>query len=137
MRQQLEMQNFEAEKLREVDKLKSHFFANISHEFRTPLTLIIGPVKQMLTGEFIGNFKEQYKMIIRNGERLLGLINQILDLSELESGEMKLQVSKIDILKYVNGLALSFSSLAETKQISLKINMTPFLSNNLCIISVH
>jgi len=79
------MKNFEADKLQEVDHLKSHFFANISHEFRKPLTLIKGPLKQLLNGEFAGNVKETYKMMLRNSERLLNLINQILDLSKLES----------------------------------------------------
>jgi signal transduction histidine kinase/DNA-binding response OmpR family regulator len=122
MKQQMEMQNFEADKLREVDKLKSHFFANISHEFRTPLTLIKGPVKQMLGGEFTENIKDQFRMILRNSDRLLGLINQILDLSKLESGEKKLKVSETDIVKNLKGLVLSFSSLAETKKITLKFN---------------
>jgi signal transduction histidine kinase/ligand-binding sensor domain-containing protein/DNA-binding response OmpR family regulator len=122
MKQQMEMKNFEADKLREVDKMKSHFFANISHEFRTPLTLIKGPVKQMLDEKFVGNIKEQYKMILRNSDRLLGLINQILDLSKLESGEMKLKVSKTDIIKYLKGLVQSFSSFAERKKISLKFD---------------
>ena len=123
MKQQIEMKHFEAEKLREVDKLKSHFFANISHEFRTPLTLIKGPVKQMLENRFTGNLKEQYKMILRNSDRLLGLINQILDLSKLESGEIKLKVQKTDIVKYLKGLILSFSSLAERKKVSLKLDI--------------
>ena len=117
------MEHFEAEKLREVDQLKSQFFANISHEFRTPLTLILGPVKQMLSGKFTGNITEQYKMIIRNGERLLGLINQILDISKLESGKMKLQVAETDITYYMKGIVLSFASLAERKGIKLKSDL--------------
>ncbi|MFC2088477.1 two-component regulator propeller domain-containing protein [Calditrichota bacterium] len=122
MKQQMEMDHFEAEKLREVDKLKTRFFANISHEFRTPLTLIKGPVKQIMDGEFTGNLKQQCKMILRNSDRLLGLINQILDLSKLESGEMKLQVSETNIVKYLKGLVLSFVSLAERKKVSLKFD---------------
>jgi signal transduction histidine kinase/AraC-like DNA-binding protein/streptogramin lyase len=124
MKQQLEMEHFETEKLREVDKLKSQFFANISHEFRTPLTLIKGPVKQMLEDKFVGNIKEQHKMILRNSERLLGLINQILDLSKLESGEIKLKVQKTEFVSYLKGLVLSFSSLAERKKISLNLNIS-------------
>ena len=122
MKQQMEMEHFEAEKLREVDHLKSRFFANISHEFRTPLTLIRGPVKQMLEGEFAESIKDQFRMILRNSDRLLGLINQILDLSKLESGEMKLKVSETDISKQIKGLTLSFSSLADRKKITLKFN---------------
>jgi signal transduction histidine kinase/ligand-binding sensor domain-containing protein/DNA-binding response OmpR family regulator len=122
MKQQIEMQNFEADKLREVDKMKSRFFANISHEFRTPLTLIKGPVKQMLAGEFTENIKDQFRMILRNSDRLLELINQILDLSKLESGETKLKVTETDISQYLKGIVLSFSSLAERKKISLNFD---------------
>jgi signal transduction histidine kinase/ligand-binding sensor domain-containing protein/CheY-like chemotaxis protein len=118
MKQQMEMEHFEAEKLREVDQVKSRFFANISHEFRTPLTLILGPVEQMLSDKFKGNVKTQYQMILRNGRRLLDLINQLLDLSKLESGQMKLRVSQRDILPYLKGIVQSFSSLAERKKIT-------------------
>ena len=122
LKHDLELEHVHSEKLHEVDNLKSRFFANISHEFRTPLTLIKGPVKQMLDGKFAGSLKEQYKMILRNSDRLLGLINQILDLSKLESGGMKLEVSKIDVVKHLKGLVLSFSSLAERNKVSLKVN---------------
>jgi len=124
IRQQIQMERFEAEKLREMDNLKSRFFANISHEFRTPLTLIKGPVKQMLEDKFIGNIKDQYKMILRNSDRLLSLINQILDLSKLESGEIKLKVAETDIVKHLNGILLSISSLADNKKVSLKFSST-------------
>jgi signal transduction histidine kinase/DNA-binding response OmpR family regulator/ligand-binding sensor domain-containing protein len=123
LKHQMTMEHFQAEHLAEVDKLKSRFFANISHEFRTPLTLIVGPVKQMLIGEFAGNLKEQYKIIIRNGERLLQLINQLLDLSKLESGRMKLRVSRIDTIPLLKGLVYSFASLAERKKITLKFKV--------------
>ncbi len=120
MQQQLEMEHFEAEKLREVDHLKSRFFANISHEFRTPLTLIKGPVKQILTREFKGNLDEQCRMILRYSDRLLNLINQILDLSKLESGRMKLQVNQTDLIQNLKGIVQSFVSLAERKNITFK-----------------
>ena len=99
--------------------MKSQFFANISHEFRTPLTLILGPVRQMFSGEFKGNFKEQYKSIIRNADRLLNLINQLLDLSKLESGKLKLQAQATEIISLTNGLVQAFESLAVQKEISL------------------
>jgi len=120
LRQQLKMEHFEAEKLREVDQLKSRFFSNISHEFRTPLTLIEGPVRQIMDGTFAGNLKQHCQMILRNSHRLLGLINQILDLSKLESGETKLQVTETDIVPYLKGLIQTFSPLADRKKAALK-----------------
>jgi signal transduction histidine kinase/ligand-binding sensor domain-containing protein/DNA-binding response OmpR family regulator len=122
LKHNLELEHLHAEKLEEVDRIKSRFFANISHEFRTPLTLIKGPVKQMLSGEFTGNIKENYQMILRNSDRLLGLINQLLDLSKLESGRMALQVSKTDLATFIKSLVLSFSSLAETRKINLSFH---------------
>ena len=125
MKHEMEMEHFEAEKLREVDHLKSRFFANISHEFRTPLTLIQGPVRQMFSGEFMGNLKETSGVILRYSDRLLNLINQILDLSKLESGRMKLKVSCTDIVQFLKGIVQSFSSLAERKKINLKFMAEP------------
>ncbi len=122
IKHQFQMEHFEADKLREVDRMKSRFFANISHEFRTPLTLIIGPVKQIMDGTFTGNLKEQCRIILRNSDRLLSLINQILDLSKLESGEIKLKVAETNIVKFVKGMVLSFSSLAESKKVILKFS---------------
>jgi signal transduction histidine kinase/DNA-binding response OmpR family regulator len=120
----MEIDHLQTEKLEEVDRMKSRFFANISHEFRTPLTLIKGPVKQIISGDFKGNLIEQCKMILRNSDRLLGLINQILDLSKLESGGMKLQVSETDIIRYLKGMVHSFASLAERKKVILQFNIT-------------
>jgi ligand-binding sensor domain-containing protein/signal transduction histidine kinase/DNA-binding response OmpR family regulator len=122
MKYKMEINLLQTEKLQEVDRMKSRFFANISHDFRTPLTLIKGPVKQMLQGKFAGNVKEQYKMILRNSDRLLGLINQILDLSKLESGEIKLKVVETNIIKYLKGMVLSFASLAESRKVTLKFS---------------
>jgi signal transduction histidine kinase/ligand-binding sensor domain-containing protein/CheY-like chemotaxis protein len=116
---ELEMEHFEADKLREMDEVKSHFFANISHEFRTPLTLIQGPLKQLLSDEFQGQPKKLYRMMLRNSHRLLQLINQLLDLSKLESGRMVLQTRPENIIKILKGLVLSFMSLAERKKITL------------------
>jgi signal transduction histidine kinase/DNA-binding response OmpR family regulator len=122
LRNELKMKSFEAQQLQEVDQMKSWFFANISHEFRTPLTLIQGPVKQIINGEFVGNLKDQCKMILRNSDRLLHLINQILDLSKLESGRMKIKANRIDIISYLKGLVQSFASMAEYNNVSFTLN---------------
>jgi signal transduction histidine kinase/DNA-binding response OmpR family regulator len=119
LRNELKMKQFEAQKLQEIDHLKSRFFANISHEFRTPLTLILGPMEQMLSGMFKGNLKETYRIIIRNGKRLLQLINQLLDLSKLEAGRMTLQARPLELIRLLKALVQSFSSLAERKKITL------------------
>ncbi|MFQ6115386.1 MAG: two-component regulator propeller domain-containing protein, partial [bacterium] len=69
LKNELKLKQFEAEKLKEVDHLKSRFFANISHEFRTPLTLIIDPLREMITDKFKGNLKGQYRVMLRNSKR--------------------------------------------------------------------
>lgn len=114
-----EMEHAEAEKLRHLDKIKNSFFANISHEFRTPLTLMLGPLKQMEQGNLDESSSKKYlKMMRHNGERLLHLINQMLDLSKLESGKMELQVSKTDITGLLKAAVYSFNSMAEQKQVN-------------------
>ncbi len=116
---QLEIEHIHSEKLQEIDRMRSRFFANISHEFRTPLTLILGPVEQMLSGNFKGNLQNQYQLILRNGRRLLRLINQLLDLSRLESGGMTLQIRKENIAELIGQYVQSFESLARRKNIHL------------------
>jgi signal transduction histidine kinase len=83
----------QSEKLKEMDEVKSRFFANISHEFRTPLTLIMGPLEQMLSESRDQGQEEKLKVMLQNSQRLLTLINQLLDLSRFDSGKMKLQAA--------------------------------------------
>ena len=116
-----QLEHAEAEKLREMDALKSTFFANVSHEFRTPLTLIISPAEQMMNGTFRGDFQKYYRIIHRNGKRLLDLVNQLMDLSKLESGKLKLQASEGDLGRFVSALAGSFESLAIRQQVNFQI----------------
>jgi signal transduction histidine kinase/ligand-binding sensor domain-containing protein/CheY-like chemotaxis protein/AraC-like DNA-binding protein len=108
-------------KLKEMDKIKSRFFANISHEFRTPLTLILGPLEQMLSGpqEKEQEQKKKMRLMLRNSRRLLGLINQLLELSKFDSGTMKLQTVRQDIVPFLKGVLHSFDSLAVQKEVEL------------------
>jgi signal transduction histidine kinase/DNA-binding response OmpR family regulator len=112
------------EKEKEVDRLKSNFFANVSHEFRTPLTLILGPIESML--EKIDNPDHQYQLGLmqRSALRLLRLINQILDLSKLESGQLELEVKEINLANLIKGVTGSFQSLADSKDIELKCEVS-------------
>ena len=111
------LQQAEAENLREIDRLKSHFFANISHEFRTPLTLILGPLNKLLNGTFQGDPQTFFHLMYRNAGRLLQLINQLLDLSKLEAGKMNLNLSTGDIMAFFRVVAGNFESFAESKNI--------------------
>jgi signal transduction histidine kinase/ligand-binding sensor domain-containing protein/DNA-binding response OmpR family regulator len=122
VRHEFEMSRFESQKLHEVDELKSRFFTNISHEFRTPLTLILGPVKQMIEKLNEGKMKDDLSMVHRNANKLLELVNQLLDISKLESGNMKLQTIPQNIIPFLKALLLSFTSYAERKRITLKFN---------------
>ena len=74
----LKLEHLELEKVQEIDKVKTNFFANISHEFRTPITLILGPLKEMYNGTFRGDQKPTLGVMMRNGQRLLRLINQLI-----------------------------------------------------------
>lgn len=106
-------------RLEEMDHVKSRFFANISHEFRTPLTLILGPLQEMKNKSSDPWWQEQFNLIQRNARRLLKLINQILDLSKLDSGKVQLQLTKNNIAGLTKALAFSFQSLLEHKEIDL------------------
>ena len=100
--------------------MKSRFFANISHEFRTPLTLILGPLQSILTKIRDSDLINEVKLILRNAARLEYLVNQLLDLSRLEAGKMHLQVEQVNIIPLLRKIVLAFTSLAERMKISLK-----------------
>jgi signal transduction histidine kinase/ligand-binding sensor domain-containing protein/AraC-like DNA-binding protein/AmiR/NasT family two-component response regulator len=112
---ELEKKNLQLE---EADRTKTRFFTNISHEIRTPLSLILGPLDK-LTGENAdGNGNDSiFQVMKRNGQRLMQLVNQLLDISKLDSGKMKIILSETDIFKRLRILAYEFLSLAETKDI--------------------
>lgn len=108
--------------LQEMDEVKSRFFANISHEFRTPLTLILGLAKKQIANPKSPPDLRDADTMIRNANRLLQLINQLLDLSKLESGEAKLKASKSDLALFVKNATAQFESMAADKGIHLTFN---------------
>ncbi len=104
-------------KLKEIDNLKTTFFTNISHELRTPLTLIIAPIQELLVKYPSDNL---LPLMNRNAQRLLTLINQLLDISKLEAGQMGVEMSQNNVSNYFNTLVSSFASLAESKKIDFQ-----------------
>ena len=106
------------QKLKELDTIKSNFFANISHEFRTPLTLISGPVEKQLENPKLDfSDRKDLEMVQRNSGRLLELVDQLLDLSKLESGNLKLQVKEGNISLLLRSLTAAFQYKAEKKDL--------------------
>ena len=120
LKNQLKVEKVEIDTLRNLDQLKSHFFANISHEFRTPLTLILGQVESVLSSNIETKEKGKLQVANRNARRLLTLINQLLDLSKLEAGSMELKAEQHNLISFLKSVFFSFESLAESKKISLK-----------------
>lgn len=108
----------EAQRLQELDAVKSKLYANITHEFRTPLTIILGLSEQLKTQASMG-MKTSLDIIRSNGKQLLHLVNQILDLSKLESGFLKLEMKQGDIIGYLRYLTESFHSFAKQQKIQL------------------
>ena len=115
---QLERQALEH--LQEMDRVKTDFFTNVSHELRTPLTLILGPAENLATEPADPAVRRQGGLVLRNARKLLTLINQLLDLSKLEAGALRLLPTSGDVAADVRRLAASFSSLAESRGIALR-----------------
>ena len=111
------------EKLRELDRLKSNFFANISHEFRTPLTLIKGPIEQLEQNPDETLSAENVKMIRRNTNRILKMVNQLLDLSKVAEGTLKLELTEGNVYKCLRAAAASFNSHAAQRNIDYKVQI--------------
>ncbi len=114
----------ESKRLRELNQLKTSLYTNITHEFRTPLTVILGMtenLKSSLADIPLNGAGKSLEMIRRNGKNLLHLVNEMLDLAKLESGNMELQIRRSDVIPFLKYLCESFQSLAEDKQIKLSI----------------
>ena len=122
LKNDLKLERVETDSLRKLDQLKSHFFTNISHEFRTPLTLIIGQIETLLDSEEDRNRIKKLISVNSNAEQLLALINQLLDLSKLEAGKMEFAPERQNIVSFLKNHFFSFESLAETKNISLNFS---------------
>lgn len=117
----LAQERLEKERIEEVNKLKLELFTNISHDFRTPLTLILGPLERLLKIKDTDGFvKKQHQIMYRNASTLMELINQLLDFRKSESGKLQLSASKANIVPFVKDIKLSFEELARHKNIDFR-----------------
>lgn len=117
----LKQEQKEAERIRELDRLKIKFLTNLSHEFRTPISLILGPVDTLLAQQNEKTYSH-LQMIRRNAKRLLNLVNQLLDFRKMEEQELKLQESEGELVSFVKETCDSFKDLSERKKINFSFN---------------
>jgi|GEM_PF-1658624 len=124
IRHKNEILNHQTEKLVELNEVKTRLFSNVSHEFRTPLTVILGmtdTLKSDFDNQISKNTEKSLEMIRRNGKNLLHLVNKLLDLAKIESGSMELELVQTDVVPFIKYFSESFHSLAEAKNINLTI----------------
>ena len=114
----------QAEKLIELDRAKTEFFQNISHEFRTPLTLMLGPLETAVSQK-VGLSVDQSSIALRSSRRLLRLVNQLLDLQRLDAGEMRCRFQSCDLADFVNQIVETFGAYCEKKGIQLISALQP------------
>ena len=114
----IEQERVQAHRLHELDMMKIKFFTNVSHEFRTPLSLILAPVDKLLKLAEHPDDIQQLQLINRNARRLLNMVNQLLDFRKIEVQELKLHTTKGDIINFIEDVAMSFTDIAEKKNIN-------------------
>ena len=123
LKNELAWEHQQWEQLKEIDELKSRFFSNLSHEFRTPLTFILGITEKVLSNTASNpQQKKDFGMIQRSAQRLLSLINQLLDLSRLDAKTLALQADKDDLVAFLRLITSAFNSLAQSRQIQFITN---------------
>ncbi|HEX8658513.1 MAG TPA: ATP-binding protein, partial [Hymenobacter sp.] len=115
----------QAEQLRALDEAKSRFLTNLTNEFRTPLTLLLGPTEQLLAESEQPAVRHLATLVQRNAQHLLRLINQLLDLSKLEAGHLTLETVSADLVPFVRGLVSSFEPLAQQRGIVCTFEVPP------------
>ncbi|MGX5690639.1 hybrid sensor histidine kinase/response regulator transcription factor [Arcticibacter tournemirensis] len=127
----VEQERQEAQRMHELDMMKIKFFTNVSHEFRTPLSLILSPLDKLLKNiSDSSDEKRHLQLIQRNARRLLNLVNQLMDFRKMEVNELKLQLEEGDIVDFIKESFQSFTDLAEKKDIrfSLKSALNNFVT---------
>lgn len=120
-RQNLQLKKLEEDKKEELHQLQLQFFTNISHEFRTPLTLLLGPLEKFISSGIHPEQSRTYQLMYRNATRLMNLINELMDFRKAESGVLKLNVTPGNITVFLQEITDEFNLWAEQKHIRFKI----------------
>ena len=120
--QAIRLRQQEADQLRAVNTIKTNFFTNITHEFRTPLTLILAPTEQMASENPDPKNRRRLQTIEQNAHQLLGLINQLLDLSKLEASVMPIHESRGNLTEFIRHWLNPLTDQATTQGLSLTFN---------------
>ncbi|MEA5128453.1 MAG: two-component regulator propeller domain-containing protein [Proteiniphilum sp.] len=124
-RNNLRIAKIEADRIREMEKIKINLFTNVSHEFRTPLSLILGPLTQIIDKKSYRKEDEGlYTLMHRNAQRLLRLINQLLDFRKMETGKLELNLQYDNVIKFITNLTGTFSFYATEKNIRYTVVST-------------
>ena len=113
----------------EIKEMKLKMFTNLSHEIRTPLTLVMNPLKKMREAESDPKQKELYNLMYRNSLRILRIVNQLMDMRKVDSGQMKLHFLETDVVYFIKDIMKSFDNLAVSRNISFSINPANEVSN--------
>ena len=113
------------EKAEQSEKVKKEFYDNITHEFRTPLTLILGPAEKGIQETRDEATRQKFDLILRNGKTLLRLINELLDISRIEAGSLELTLGYGDIKEFIKEKLRLFKPFAEKKKIGLELKANP------------
>ena len=125
LRQNLRFEHLQREQEKEFNQRRLKFFTDISHELRTPLTLILAPLERIVQSNFgSAKIKNQMMLMLRNGDRMMQLINQLLDIRRLETGNLQLQAAEGNISRFIKEVSLSFRELAHDRNIDFKVNCT-------------
>jgi signal transduction histidine kinase len=114
-----------AEALAEIDAAKTAFFSNVSHEFRTPLTLMLGPLEEEIIARVHDGGAERLSMVHRNGLRLLRLVNTLLDISRIEAGRVQARFQPVELAGFTADLASNFRSACERAGLRLETRSPP------------
>lgn len=114
----IEKEREEAQRMHELDMMKIKFITNVSHEFRTPLSLIMAPIDKVLKHAVDPEIKKQLEFANRNARRLLNMVNQLLDFRKMEFQELKVHMEEGEIISFIKEIAYSFNDIGEKKNIS-------------------